>query len=103
IGGFEDKDKALELYKVAADKGIASAQLCYAFSLRKNNAIKDKDIPTFIKYLNLSAENSNSIAQFNLGYIYFYSKYNVPVNKEKGEKLLISAAKKNIKEAIKMC
>ncbi|CAG8854968.1 7937_t:CDS:1, partial [Gigaspora margarita] len=48
IGGFEDKDKASELYKVAADKENASAQLRYAF------AIKDEDIPTFI---DLSAKN----------------------------------------------
>ncbi|CAG8821943.1 16244_t:CDS:1 [Gigaspora margarita] len=103
IGGSEDKDKAPELYKAAADEGIAWAQLRYAFSLRTNNVIKDEDIPTFIKYLNQSAKNGNSIAQSNLGYIYFYGKFNIPVDNEKGKKLLILAAKKNDAKAIKLC
>ncbi|KAF0463776.1 HCP-like protein [Gigaspora margarita] len=97
IGGFKDKDKASELYKVAADKGNASAQLRYAF------AIKDEDIPTFIKYLDLSVKNGNSMVQCNLGYIYFYSKYNIQVDKKEGKKLLISAANKKDAEAIELC
>ncbi|CAG8749825.1 40947_t:CDS:2 [Gigaspora margarita] len=97
IGGSEDKNKASELYKVAADKGITWAQLRYAFS------IKDEDIPTFIKYLNQSAKNGNSMAQSNLGYIYFYSKFNIPVDNEKGKKLLILAAKKNDAQSIQLC
>ncbi|CAG8793717.1 6417_t:CDS:1, partial [Racocetra persica] len=46
------------------DEVIAGAQLHYAFSLIKNKTVKD--IQTFINYLNQSAENGNSIAQYNL-------------------------------------
>ncbi|CAG8475369.1 6884_t:CDS:1 [Gigaspora margarita] len=101
IGGPEDKDKASELYKEAADEGIAGAQLRYAFSLIKNNTIND--IQTFITYLNQSAENGNSIAQYNLGDIYFFGKLNMPIDKEKGKRLLISAAKNKNTKAIELC
>ncbi|CAG8705930.1 8810_t:CDS:1, partial [Scutellospora calospora] len=48
------------------DKGIASTQLHYTFSLIENNTIKDRDIQAFINYLNQFAENGNNIAQYNL-------------------------------------
>ncbi|RIB15047.1 hypothetical protein C2G38_2193370 [Gigaspora rosea] len=69
IGGPEDKDKASELYKEAADEGIAGAQL----------------------------------PQYNLGDIYFFGKLNMSVDKEKGKKLLISAAKNKNTKAIELC
>ncbi|CAG8773993.1 240_t:CDS:1, partial [Racocetra persica] len=43
------------------------------------------------------AENSNSKAQYHLGDIYLFDKFNIPVDREKGKELLILAAKnKNI-------
>ncbi|CAG8745474.1 34989_t:CDS:2 [Gigaspora margarita] len=88
-------------YGYYLDQGIAGAQLRYAFSLIKNKTIKD--IQAFINYLNQSAENGNNIAQYNLGDIYFFGKFNVSVDKEKGKKLLISAAKNKNTKAIELC
>ncbi|CAG8573062.1 8154_t:CDS:2, partial [Racocetra fulgida] len=81
-----------------ADKGIAGAQLRYAFLLIENKTIKD--IQAFINYLNQSAENGNNIAQYNLGNIYYFGKFKVPVDKEKEKSPIQGFSKDELEEKI---
>ncbi|PKK74285.1 kinase-like protein [Rhizophagus irregularis] len=99
-GYFVEKDRkeAVRLFKIAADAGIAEAQLRYAFAFIKNPDLPyDKDI--FLEYLTKSAENGNVVAIYNLGDVYYKGKRQVPENKEKGIEYLKIAALKNYKSA----
>ncbi|CAG8763054.1 9664_t:CDS:2 [Acaulospora morrowiae] len=60
-----DRDRAKELFKIAADKGIINAQFYYAVCLPKSKNSK----PELIKYLRMAADNGHSGAQFNLARI----------------------------------
>ncbi|CAB4392305.1 unnamed protein product [Rhizophagus irregularis] len=64
-------DKAVELFKEAADKGVPDAQLRYAFALSDKNGPLKYNLEEFVKYLTMAADNGNTAAQFNLGDLYF--------------------------------
>ncbi|CAG8664538.1 42499_t:CDS:2 [Gigaspora margarita] len=83
IGGDKDEKKAIGLFKQAADKNVRGAQLRYAFSFIKNNTLRRKDRPEFIKYLTQAAGKGNYIAQFNLGDLYLNGKLEFQADKEK--------------------
>ncbi|CAG8785326.1 20793_t:CDS:1, partial [Racocetra persica] len=67
------------------------------------NTINEEVRTNFITYLSKSADNGNHLAQYNLGKLFYFGKLNVPVDKEKGKKFLIIAAKNNNSEAIDLC
>ncbi|EXX53753.1 uncharacterized protein OCT59_028458 [Rhizophagus irregularis] len=99
IKGREEEGK--ELLKEAADEGNHDAQLRYAFTLI--NILDEKDNQqTFLKYIKKAAnEGNNSIAQFNLGDIYYKGKCNVPKDEYEGIKWLIKAALQDNSRATK--
>ncbi|CAG8661217.1 995_t:CDS:2 [Acaulospora morrowiae] len=90
----KDRKRASELFKEAADDGIADAQLRYAFSLVNNPSIKF-DRQLFLEYLTKAADNNNPTAQFNLGDLYLNGKLKIQVDLEKGKKYLRLAAHNN--------
>ncbi|RGB37275.1 kinase-like domain-containing protein [Rhizophagus diaphanus] len=95
-------DKAVELFKEAADEGNPDAQLRYAFALvHKKSPIK-YNLEEFMKYLTMSAENGNTVAQFNLGDLYFNGKLGIPKDEEKGLSYLKLAAIKGLPKACAM-
>ncbi|CAG8495090.1 23565_t:CDS:2 [Gigaspora margarita] len=72
---MEDRNKALHLFKIAADDGIAEAQLRYSFALKELKQLKANDVyEEFMHYLRLAAENGNPVAMFNLSDIYINGK-----------------------------
>jgi serine/threonine protein kinase len=87
----KNKQKAMELFRKAADAGNADAQLRYAFCLidKKNNQV---DINNFMRYLKMSADNNNATALYNLGDVYFSGKLGIEKDKEKGINYLKQAA-----------
>ncbi|CAG8771456.1 17937_t:CDS:2 [Gigaspora margarita] len=98
--GEKDLKHACELFKEAADYGIAIAQLDYAFSLLKNTT--EFDLNVFIEYLTKAANNGNDTAQFSLGDMYLYGKLNCNIDKKSGIKYLKLAALNNHEKAIKI-
>ncbi|CAI2191348.1 20312_t:CDS:2, partial [Funneliformis geosporum] len=86
-------EKAKELFKESADGGNADAQLRYAFCLidKENEYI---DTLTFLKYLEMSANNENSTALYNLGEIYLNGRLNIEKDHDKGIQYLKLAALK---------
>ncbi|GBB91077.1 hypothetical protein RclHR1_01820006 [Rhizophagus clarus] len=95
----KDRVEAVKLFKLAADSGVAEAQLRYAFAFINNPDLPyDKDI--FLEYLTKSGENGNIVALYNLGEVYYNGKRKIPQNKEKGAEYLKIAALKNNKQAI---
>ncbi|PKY26681.1 kinase-like protein [Rhizophagus irregularis] len=97
-----DLKQACELFKVAADDGIADAQLDYAFSLLSPVSGIAFDLDIFIKYLTKSADGGNVAAQFNLGDMYLHGKLKCNLNKELGIKYLKLAALNGYPDAIKI-
>ncbi|CAG8700280.1 1841_t:CDS:2, partial [Acaulospora morrowiae] len=95
----EDKRKAMELFKEAADEGVHEAQLRYASTLIKLDPTATKE---FLEYLTRSAVNGNSTARFNLGNVYYQGKFDIPVDKKKGLTYLRLAAANDHKKALKM-
>ncbi|CAB4373458.1 unnamed protein product [Rhizophagus irregularis] len=87
--GFVEKNQieAKKLFKIAADAGMADAQLEYAFAYDSKN-LKNPDLPfdkkECWKYLNMAAENNNSIALYHVGITYYNGKMGVKQDKEKG-------------------
>ncbi|CAG8729920.1 36594_t:CDS:2, partial [Gigaspora margarita] len=72
---MEDRNKALNLFKTAADDGIAEAQLRYSFALKELKQLKASNVyEEFMHYLRLAAENGNPVAMFNLSDIYMNGK-----------------------------
>ncbi|RHZ81246.1 hypothetical protein Glove_122g109 [Diversispora epigaea] len=98
LGGVEcDKVKARELFKIAADKGNADAQLRYAFALKD---MSDKvDSVLFMKYLMMAESGGNAAAQYLMGDIYYNGKLGFEVDKSKGIEYLKLAAIKEHKKA----
>ncbi|CAG8619502.1 14199_t:CDS:2 [Rhizophagus irregularis] len=87
----KNKQKAMDLFRKAADAGNADAQLRYAFCLiDKEN--KNIDSSKFMKYLQLAADNNNATALYNLGDVYFSGKLGIKKDKEKGIHYLKQAA-----------
>ncbi|CAG8799580.1 15912_t:CDS:1, partial [Racocetra fulgida] len=58
------------------------------------------DVSEIMKYLNMAADNGNSIALFNLGDIYWNGKLGITVNKEKAKSYFELSASKNNPKAI---
>ncbi|CAG8622665.1 5611_t:CDS:2 [Rhizophagus irregularis] len=85
-------DKAVELFKEAADKGVPDAQLRYAFALSDKNGPLKYNLEEFVKYLTMAADNGNTAAQFNLGDLYFNGKLGISKDEEKGLSYLKLAA-----------
>ncbi|KAF0502404.1 kinase-like protein [Gigaspora margarita] len=72
---MKDQNKALYLFKTAADDGITDAQLRYSIALKELKDLKANDVyEEFMHYLKLTAENGNPIAMFNLSDIYLNGK-----------------------------
>ncbi|CAG8440191.1 1522_t:CDS:2 [Acaulospora morrowiae] len=91
----KDQEKAVQLYKEAADAGVADAQLRYAFAMKKKEEV-------FMTYLVKAANNGNSTAQFNLGDIYLKGLCGLSKDKEKGLLYFRLAALKKHPLAIKL-
>jgi len=90
----KDRKKAAELFKKAADDGIADAQLRYAFCMVNSEGIKfDKEL--FMHYLILSADNGNPSARYNLADVYLNGKLGIPKNEQEGVRYLRLAALKD--------
>src|SRR5205823_4037899 len=77
----QDREKAIELFKIAADSGVAEAQFRYAmtFIAKLNDPPSNKDI--FSDYLTKSADNGYDMAMFNLGMCCYSGKCEIPQNK----------------------
>ncbi|CAG8711259.1 20196_t:CDS:2 [Gigaspora margarita] len=72
---MKDQNKALYLFKTAADDGITDAQLRYSIALKELKDLKANDVyEEFMHYLMLAAVNGNPIAMFNLSDIYLNGK-----------------------------
>jgi hypothetical protein len=103
--GFVEKNQieAKRLFKIAADAGIADAQLEYAFAYDSKN-LKNPDLPfdkkECWKYLKMAAENNNSTALYHVGITYYNGKMGVQQDKEKGIEYLKLAALQDNPKAI---
>ncbi|CAG8539646.1 15539_t:CDS:2, partial [Dentiscutata heterogama] len=89
----KDLKAARQLFKEAADNGIADAQLRYAFALIEDK--RNLNVTEILKYMNMAADRGNSTALYNLGDIYWNGKLKVPVDKVKAELYIRLAALKN--------
>lgn len=95
-GKIHDKTLASQYLKIAADYGLADAQLRFAFmNLNCRNI--------FLSYLTMSAFNGNATALFNLGDVYYNGKLKVEKNINLGEQFILHAAKKDHPIAKKFC
>ncbi|CAG8622703.1 5613_t:CDS:2 [Rhizophagus irregularis] len=83
--------KAIELFKESADRGVPDAQLRYAFALSEISPRKF-NVNEFVRYLTMAANNENHAAQYNLGDLYYNGKLGIPKNEEKGLSYLKLAA-----------
>ncbi|CAH1763401.1 13644_t:CDS:2 [Entrophospora sp. SA101] len=97
----KDLDKAAELFKEAADKGVARAQLCYTKILCDEDG-PSFDLEEFMKYLRMAADNGNEVAQFNLGDLYYNGKLGVKIDEKRGLEYLKLAALKDQPKAIEL-
>ncbi|RIB08638.1 hypothetical protein C2G38_2110683 [Gigaspora rosea] len=98
---MEDQNKALHLFKTAADDGITEAQLRYSFALKELNDLKANDVyEEFMHYLKLAAENGNPIAMFNLSDIYLNGKFKEKQDEVTGIRYLKLAALNKNEKAI---
>ncbi|RIB05817.1 hypothetical protein C2G38_2117540 [Gigaspora rosea] len=98
---MEDQNKALHLFKTAADGGIIEAQLRYSFALKELNDLKANDVyEEFMYYLKLAAENGNPIAMFNLSDIYLNGKFKEKKDEVTGLRYLKLAALNKNEKAI---
>ena len=68
----EDDDKALKYFKLAVDNNILFGILNLSLWYYKHN-----DIPNFIEYTRLAADNKDVIAMYNLAYAQFSDKYGI--------------------------
>ncbi|RHZ65286.1 hypothetical protein Glove_318g55 [Diversispora epigaea] len=83
----KDLERAKELFKTAADAGIADAQLRYSFALS-------------LKYLVKAADSGNPTALFNIADIHIKGKFGLEQNAKKGLQYLRLAALKGQPKAI---
>jgi TPR repeat protein len=97
----KNRSEAAQLFKKAADEGIADAQLRYAFCMVHSEGIKF-DKQEFMRYLILSADNGNPSARYNLADVYLNGKLGVPKDEKEGVKYLRLAALKNQPKAQEM-
>lgn len=94
----EDKELAKYYFKKAADNGDANGQLRYAFCLKEEKPFEK--VEEFKKYLQMSADNGNITAIFNLGIVQYKEQIGYKGYKENGLKLIVNAAKQGQKAAI---
>jgi TPR repeat protein len=81
--------------------GLADAQLRYGHCLWSGDGVK-KSIPQAIEYFQLSADNENSTAMYNIGNVYYHG-LGVTKDEEKGIKYLRLAALREQPKALEMC
>ncbi|CAG8730194.1 23227_t:CDS:2 [Gigaspora margarita] len=86
----KDQSEARELFKKAADEGVADAQFWYAFSLPRTEENREE----FLDYLSKAAENGNAAALYSLGDVYLHGKAQVVKDQIKGLRYLTLAAQK---------
>ncbi|KAF0561093.1 kinase-like protein [Gigaspora margarita] len=107
-GVKEDKERAKQLFKEAADNEHTDAQLRYAVLLlqditkEKDDSKKGVMRDEVIHYLKLSADNKNIDAMFYLGDIYYNGKLKMLKNEELGLKYLTFASKNGNEKATKL-
>jgi len=94
-------ESASELFRIAADFGLADAQLRFGHCLWSGEGVK-KSISQAIEYFQLSADNGNSTAMYNIGNIYYHG-LGVQKDEEKGTKYLRLAAVREQPKALDMC
>ncbi|CAG8743034.1 20870_t:CDS:2, partial [Racocetra persica] len=94
----KDQSEARELFKIAADEGIADAQFWYAFSIPRTSENREK----FLDNLSKSAENGNAAALYSLGDVYLHGKAHVNIDKKKGLRCLKLSAYKGHHKANEM-
>ncbi|KAF0502412.1 kinase-like protein [Gigaspora margarita] len=98
---MKDRNKALHLFKMAADDGIAEAQLRYSFALKELKKLKAKTVyEEFMHYLKLAAKNGNPVAMFNLSDIYLSGKFKEKKDETTGIRYLKLAALNKNEKAI---
>ncbi|RHZ44605.1 hypothetical protein Glove_718g66 [Diversispora epigaea] len=90
----KDPERAKELFKAAADAGVADAQLRYAFAVSKDN------FSEFLKYLVKAADSGNPTALFNIADIHIKGRIGIDKNTKKGLQYLRLAALKGQPKAI---
>ncbi|CAG8443160.1 7207_t:CDS:2 [Diversispora eburnea] len=90
----KDPERAKELFKAAADAGVADAQLRYAFAVSKDN------FSEFLKYLVKAADSGNPTALFNIADIHIKGRIGIDKNAKKGLQYLRLAALKGQPKAI---
>src|SRR5438067_11647048 len=76
--------QAVQLFKEAADSNIADAQLRYGHCLWSGESV-NRSVRKSIDYFQMSANNGNATAMYNLGNIY-YNGWGVTKDEEKGKK-----------------
>ncbi|CAG8551212.1 42449_t:CDS:2 [Gigaspora margarita] len=107
-GVKEDKERAKQLFKEAADNDHTDAQLRYAVLLlqdivkEKSDSKKGVMRDEVIHYLKLSANNNSTEAMFYLGDIYYNGKLRTQKNEELGFKYLSLASKNGNDKATKL-
>ncbi|CAG8494190.1 7731_t:CDS:2 [Dentiscutata heterogama] len=107
-GVKENKERAKQLFKEAADNDHTNAQLQYALLLlqdivkEKSDSKKGIMSDEIIHYLRLSADNKNTDAMFYLGEIYYNGNHETQKNEELGLKYLNLAANNGNDKAIKL-
>ncbi|RIB21705.1 kinase-like domain-containing protein [Gigaspora rosea] len=89
----EDKNKAIELFKLTADYGISEAQIRYALCLKELGLLKEKkERDEFIKYMKIAADNGHPVAMYNMADVFLKGKLNYPKDTGTGIRYLKLAA-----------
>ncbi|CAH1764461.1 14758_t:CDS:2 [Entrophospora sp. SA101] len=99
----KDIQQAAQLFKEAADSGIADAQVRYAFCIlgkKPDSKFEDDEIDEIIKYMTMASNNGNVTALYNLGEMYYKGKVVKEANKHKGLEYLRLAAIQGHERAI---
>ncbi len=102
-GVVKSKDSALKYYKIAADRGIILAQICYADTILQSikNSKNAKDMEekhdAILKYLSIASESGSAIASSKLGEFYLLQKN----SREQALRYYIIAAEKNDPDALR--
>ncbi|KAF0528700.1 kinase-like protein [Gigaspora margarita] len=99
----KNQELANKLFKIAADKGDARAQVRYALSLTNDLAdfrVNKEKRDEFIKYLTMAVNSDDSAAMWHLGDTYYNGKLNFEKDKAKGIEYIRDAALRNFSRAV---
>ena len=69
LGVRKDIEEAVLYYKIAADKGVTTAQLVLGLMYLKGEEIS-QNLPEALRYLTAASDANNPVAQWNLGLMY---------------------------------